>query len=91
VTHSVLGPGVVVEPGATVRDAVLLDDCVVAAGASVERAVLDRGVRVGPEAVVGGPGGDGPALVGEEVRVPGGAVVPPGGRLGRDGPEEASR
>jgi glucose-1-phosphate adenylyltransferase len=91
VTHSVLGPGVVVEPGATVRDAVLLDDCVVAAGASVERAVLDRGVRVGPEAVVGGPGGDGPALVGEEVRVPGGAVVAPGGRLGRDGPEEASR
>jgi glucose-1-phosphate adenylyltransferase len=91
VAHSVLGPGVVVEPGATVRDAVLLDGCVVAAGASVERAVLDRGVRVGPEAVVGGPGGDGPALVGEEARVPGGAVVPPGGRLGRDGPEEASR
>ena len=82
VAHSVLGPGVVVEPGATVRDAVLLDDCVVAAGASVERAVLDRGVRVGPEAVVGGPGGDGPALVGEKARVPGGATVPPGGRFG---------
>src|SRR5215208_943208 len=32
VTRSVLGPGVVVEPGASVRDAVLLDDCVVAAG-----------------------------------------------------------
>jgi hypothetical protein len=30
------------------------DDCVVAAGALVERAVLDRGVRVGP-----GAGGDG--------------------------------
>jgi glucose-1-phosphate adenylyltransferase len=90
VGHSVLGPGVVVEPGATVRDAVLLDDCVVAAGASVERAVLDRGVRVGPGAVVGGPGGDGPALVGEEARVPGGATVGPGGRFGRDGPKEAS-
>ena len=90
VAHSVLGPGVVVEPGATVRDAVLLDDCVVAAGPSVERAVLDRGVRVGPGAVVGGRGGDGPALVGEEARVPGGATVGPGGRFGRDGPEEAS-
>jgi glucose-1-phosphate adenylyltransferase len=91
VTRSVLGPGVVVEPGATVRDTVLLDDCVVAAGPSVERAVLDRGVRVGPGAVVGGPGGDGPALVGEETRVPDGATVAPGGRFGGNGPEEASR
>jgi glucose-1-phosphate adenylyltransferase len=90
VARSVLGPGVVVEPGATVRDAVLLDDCVVGAGASVEAAVLDRGVRVGPGAVVGGRGGAGPALVGEEARVPGGATVPPGGRFGGDGPEEAS-
>jgi glucose-1-phosphate adenylyltransferase len=89
VTHSVLSPGVVVEPGATVRDAVLLDACVVAAGATVERAVLDRGVRVGPGAVVGGPGGDGPALVGEEARIPEGATVPPGGRFGHDGPEAA--
>jgi glucose-1-phosphate adenylyltransferase len=90
VTRSVLGPGVVVEPGATVRDAVLLDDCVVAAGARVERAVLDRGVRVGPDAVVGGPGGDGPALVAEEAQVPPGARVPRGGRFAPDGPNEAT-
>jgi glucose-1-phosphate adenylyltransferase len=81
VTRSVLGPGVVVEPGAVVREAVLLDDCVVAAGALVERAVLDRGVRVGPGAGVGGRGGDGPALVGEDAQVPGGTVVAPGGRF----------
>ena len=84
VTRSVLGPGVVVEPGAVVREAVLLDDCVVAAGALVERAVLDRGVRVGPGAGVGGQGGDGPALVGEEAQVPGGTVVAPGGRFPND-------
>jgi glucose-1-phosphate adenylyltransferase len=89
VTRSVLGPGVVVEPGAAVRDAVLLDDCVVAAGARVERAVLDRGVRVGADARVGRSGDDGePALVGEETRVPRGATVVPGGRLGQDGFEE---
>jgi glucose-1-phosphate adenylyltransferase len=89
VTRSVLGPGVVVEPGAVVRDAVLLDDCVVAAGARVERAVLDRGVRVGPDARVGRSDDDGePALVGEEARVPRGATVAPGGRLGQDGPEQ---
>jgi glucose-1-phosphate adenylyltransferase len=80
VARSVLSPGVVVEPGATVRDAVLLEDCRIAAGAVVERAVLDRGVRVGPDAVVGGQGGDGPALVGEGANLPGGATVPPGGR-----------
>jgi glucose-1-phosphate adenylyltransferase len=89
VTRSVLGPGVVVEPGAAVRDSVLLDDCVVAAGARVERAVLDRGVRVGPGARVGAGGVDGePALVGEEARVPGDATVAPGARFGGD--QEAS-
>ena len=88
VTRSVLGPGVVVEPGASVRDAVLLDDCVVATGARVERAVLDRGVRVGREARVGGAGDDGePALAGENTQVPPGATVAPGGRLGPDGAE----
>jgi glucose-1-phosphate adenylyltransferase len=90
VVRSVLGPGVVVEPGASVRDAVVLDDCVIAAGARVVRAVLDRGVRVGPDARVGGAGDDGPALVGEQARVPGGATVGPGGRFGHDGPEEAA-
>jgi glucose-1-phosphate adenylyltransferase len=69
---------------------VLLDDCVVATGALVERAVLDRGVRVGPGAGVGGRGGDGPTLVGEEAQVPGGAVVAPGARLARDGQEAAT-
>jgi glucose-1-phosphate adenylyltransferase len=69
---------------------VVLDDCVIAAGARVVRAVLDRGVRVGPDARVGGAGDDGPALVGEQARVPGGATVGPGGRFGHDGPEEAA-
>jgi glucose-1-phosphate adenylyltransferase len=49
----VLAPGVVVEEGAVVRDAVLLHDVRVEAGAVVERAVLDeatvveRGARFG--------------------------------------------
>jgi glucose-1-phosphate adenylyltransferase len=91
VTRSVLGPGVVVEPGAAVRDAVLLDDCVVAAGARVERAVLDRGVRVGPDARVGQAGEEHePTLVGEGARVPDGATVAPGDRYRRDGAGEAA-
>jgi glucose-1-phosphate adenylyltransferase len=91
VTRSVLGAGVVVEPGAAVRDAVLLDDSVVAAGARVERAVVDRDVRVGRGARVGGPDEtEPPALVGEGARLPEGATVPPGGRHGPDGPGEAA-
>jgi ADP-glucose pyrophosphorylase len=34
--------------------------------------------------------GDGPALVAEEARVPGGARVAPGGRFGADHPGEAA-
>jgi glucose-1-phosphate adenylyltransferase len=84
VARSVLGSGVVVEPGAVVRDAVLLDDCVVGSGATVEGAVLDRGARVGPDATVGGPGGEGPALVAEEASIPKGTTVQPGGRFSTD-------
>jgi ADP-glucose pyrophosphorylase len=57
--------------------------------ARVEGAVLDRGVRVGPDARAGRSDDDGdPALVGEETRVPRGATVAPGGRLGQDGARE---
>ena len=54
VRRSVLGPGVVVERGARVEDAVVLPDATIAAGASVRRAVVDEGMRVEP----GEHGGD---------------------------------
>ena len=54
VERSVLGPGVVIEAGAHVRDSVLLHDVVVRRDACVVRAVLDEGVEVGAGAVVGG-------------------------------------
>jgi glucose-1-phosphate adenylyltransferase len=41
-------------------------------------------------ALVGGPGGDGPALVAEEAQVPRGTRVPLGGRDTPDGPREAT-
>jgi glucose-1-phosphate adenylyltransferase len=64
VERSVIGPGVVVEQGATVRDAVLLDEVTVGEGATVERAVVDIGFTVKPSAQVGGD--DEIALVGDE-------------------------
>jgi glucose-1-phosphate adenylyltransferase len=56
VSRSVLSPGVVVEPGAVVRDSVLLHDVVVRAGAVVENAVVDGSAEVTAGVQVGGPG-----------------------------------
>jgi glucose-1-phosphate adenylyltransferase len=54
VVRSVLGPGVVVAEGAVVRDAVLLHDSDVGAGANVTRAILDAAVHVDADTVVEG-------------------------------------
>ena len=76
VERSVLGPGVVVERGATVRDSVLLADTVVRSGAVVERAVLDERTRVGTGARVG-RAGDGITVTRRDARVADGSEVDP--------------
>ena len=53
VEHSVLSPGVRVDPGAIVRDSVIMFDTHIRAGAVVDRAILDKEVNVGPNAIVG--------------------------------------
>ncbi len=53
VEHSVLSPGVRVDPGAIVRDSVIMFDTVIRAGAVVDRAIIDKEVSVGPNAIVG--------------------------------------
>ena len=53
VDHSVVGPGTVIEPGASVRDSVILPGAVVRAGARVETSVVDAGVVVPEEARIG--------------------------------------
>lgn len=67
VARSVLAPGVVVEEGATVVDAVILRDTTIERGATVRRAIVDRDVRVGRNATVGGDGEL--AVVGKGVEV----------------------
>jgi glucose-1-phosphate adenylyltransferase len=54
VARSVIGPGVVVEDGAEVRDAVLLHNSYVGARARVTRAIVDEEANVGEDTVVGG-------------------------------------
>ena len=93
VVRSVLGPGVVVEEGATVRHAILLGDCTVASGAKVECAIVDESVRVGEGARVGEErpapdrpeapscSDDGIALVGRRAQIIADGRVPAGGRV----------
>jgi glucose-1-phosphate adenylyltransferase len=83
VRGSVLAPGVVVEPGATVVDSVLLPGVRVRSGATVTRAVLDDGVDVGRGASIGGDGDI--TLVGRAAAVAEGTAVAPGARFPQSG------
>ncbi len=85
VEHSVLSPGVVVREGAVIRDSVILTDSRIGPKARLTRAILDKRIRVGREAVIGGdaPGGM-LTLVGKGSIVPEGAILEPGALVGTD-------
>ena len=53
VCHSVLFEGAVVEPGAVVRDAVLMGNVVIRRGAHVEYCIIDENTVIGEDAIVG--------------------------------------
>ncbi len=82
VIRSVLGPGVVVEPGALVRDSVVFEDTVVEEGARLDWAVVDRDCVVGANAEVGSPDTD-PDDSDEIVLVGRGSCIAPGTVLDR--------
>jgi glucose-1-phosphate adenylyltransferase len=87
VEGSVLGPGVVVEEGAWVRNSVVFDETLVRGGATIDWAVIDSSCEIGSDAVVGDPHADALSdpdavtLVGRECRVPEGKRIPAGSRL----------
>lgn len=90
VIHSVLSPGVRVEAGATVRDAVIMNDTCIGAGAYVERVVIDKEVRIGANAQIGvgednTPNYEEPAILSSGITVVGKrAQIPDGARIGRN-------
>ncbi len=53
VERSVLGPGVVVHPRASIKRSVVMNDTVVEAGALIEDAIIDKNVHVGENARIG--------------------------------------
>jgi glucose-1-phosphate adenylyltransferase len=91
VVNSVLSPGVRVDVGAVVRDSIIMFDTVIRAGAVVDRAIIDKEVSVGPNAVVGmgadyeTPNRQEPGRLNTGITVIGKrAVIPAGVRLGRN-------
>jgi len=87
VRRSVLGPGVVIEPGAVVEDAVLLAGVHVARDARVVTSILDERVRVEAGARVGEATratrahDDHIAVVGRDSVIGRGVAIPAGARL----------
>ncbi len=53
VRHSVISPGVRVDPGSKIEDSVLMNDVHIGEGAVIQRAILDKGVVVEPGAQIG--------------------------------------
>jgi glucose-1-phosphate adenylyltransferase len=91
VERSVLSPGVRVDVGAVVRDSIVMFDSVIRAGAVVDRAIIDKEVSVGPNAVVGmgadldTPNRQEPERLNTGITVIGKhSVIPNGLRLGRN-------
>jgi glucose-1-phosphate adenylyltransferase len=91
VVNSVLSPGVKVGPGCRVTDSIILHDCVIEEGATVDLTVMDKRVMVGKGSFIGtGDNKDVPnskypghlytgiSLVGKE------AEIPPGTTIGRN-------
>jgi glucose-1-phosphate adenylyltransferase len=88
VENSVLSPGVKVGPGCRIRDSIILHDCVIEEGATVDLAIMDKRVKVGKGAVIGTgenrktPNRQYPdhlytgiSLIGKEADIPAGTIV----------------
>jgi glucose-1-phosphate adenylyltransferase len=86
VVRSVIGPGVVIEAGATVRDSILLGGVRVGQGASVDLSIIDTDARIGEETRVGKrlrgtPGDKDITMIGQNARIKNGARVAAGTRI----------
>ena len=87
VRRSILFPGVHVGPGSVVEDSIVMHDARILPNASVRKAIVDKSVRIGAGASVGGgdapPNGEYPEDLSSGLAVIGkGAEIPPRFRIG---------
>jgi glucose-1-phosphate adenylyltransferase len=79
VEHSIISPGVHIQAGSVVRNAVILNDATIETGCTVERTVLDKHVRIGAGSKLGSSNSEDPLVsVGEWGRVPANSILEPG-------------
>jgi glucose-1-phosphate adenylyltransferase len=84
--RSVLSPGVHIGAGAIVRESILFTDTTVESEARLERAILDKRVYVGEQAVIGdlNSGDLSIPIIGKNARLPRRIVIQPGAQIGVD-------
>lgn len=90
VINSILSPGVVVEEGAVVQDSIIMVDTIIGKNSVVDKAILDKGIVVGPNAVIGQTAGAAPdqagskqalsglTIIGKRAELPAGVKIGPG-------------
>ena len=82
VENSVLGSGITVGEGASVRDSVIFSDVKIEKGAKVEYSIIDSDTVIGEYASVGEPKNAGKiTVIGSDISVETGEVVPGGSML----------
>ena len=89
VFNSVLGPDVIVEEGAVIRDSIIMSDCYIGKNTGLERCIIDDGARIGNNVAIGigenVPNEDKPGLYNTGLSVVGElSVVPDGIRAGKN-------
>ena len=90
VEHSVLSPGVVVHPGAVIRDSIVMTDSEIGPGTVIDRCIIDKEARIGANAYLGfgddfSPNWLDPKRLDSGLTIVGrNAVVPDGVRAGRN-------
>ena len=86
VEHCVLSNGVVVEAGAVVRDSIIMSGTVIKSGANVNYAIIDSNSVISENAIVGESKdiATGIAVIGSELCVEEGIVIPSGAMINND-------
>ncbi len=82
VKRSVLSPGVIVHPTATVIDSVILNDTEIMPGAYIEKAIIDKNCKILENVIIGSgndytPNEDNPDLLASGINVVGSKVIIP--------------